>query len=191
MQVSVTFRHMEPTGALKEFANEKVQRINKLFHKPAEAHVVLSLEKYMHKADVTVSANGLMMRGEEKSEDMYQSIDRAIEKIERQLKRYQGKVRNHKAREDGKFKVRLNVLEPDGPVAEANAEVPVESAPAPKVVRTREFVAKPMTVDEAIMQMDLLHNDFLVFQNSATHEINVIYRRKDGNLGLIEAAMHQ
>lgn len=187
MQVSVTFRHMEPTHALKSFAQEKVLRINKLFSKPTEAHVVLSLEKYMHKADITVSANGLLMRGEEKSEDMYQSIDRAIDKIERQLKRYQEKLKSHNAREDGKFKVRLNVLEHEAP---APAEVVPENHPAPKVVRTREFMAKPMQVDEAIMQMDLLHNDFLVFQNSATHEVNVLYRRKDGSFGLIEAATH-
>jgi putative sigma-54 modulation protein len=185
MQVSVTFRHLEPTNALKDFASEKVQRIHKLFHKPTEAHVVLSLEKYMHKADVTVSANGLVMRGEEKSEDMYQSIDRAIDKIEKQLRRYQGKLKQHKAREDGRFKIRLNVLEPED--TQDATEIP-EDHPPPRVIKTREFLARPMTVDEAIMQMDLLHNDFLVFQNGATHEINVLYRRKDGNFGLIEAA---
>lgn len=187
MAVSVTFRQMEATDSLKSFAAEKVNRINKLLHKPSDAHVVLSLEKYMHKADVTVSANGLLMRGEDKSEDMYQSIDRAVEKIERQLRRYQGKLRSHKGAVDGKFKVRLNVLE-QSPES-AQPEVP-ETAPPPKVIRTQEFVAKPMSVDEAIMQMDLLHNDFLVFQNSQSHEINVIYRRKDGNIGLIEATTH-
>lgn len=185
MPVAVTFRHMEPTNALKDFAAEKVGRINKMLSKPMEAHVVLSLEKYMHKADVTLSANGLLMRGEEKSEDMYQSIDRAVDKIERQLKRYQGKLRKHKAREEGKYKVRINVLEPDEAVR--GHEVP-EDHPPPKVIRTREFLARPMSVDEAIMQMDLLHSDFLVFQNSATQEINVLYRRKDANFGLIETA---
>jgi putative sigma-54 modulation protein len=187
MQVSVTFRHMDPTAALKSFASEKVQRIGKLSHKLTEAHVVLSLEKYMHKADITLTANGLTIRGEEKSEDMYASIDRAIDKIERQLKRYQEKVKDHKAREDGKFKVRLNVLEPE-PVEEEVPLQPAKASPPPKVIKTREFLAKPMSVDDAIMQMDLINNDFLVFQNATSSEINVIYRRKDGTFGLIEAA---
>lgn len=188
MAVSVTFRQMEATEALKSHATDKVQRINKLIQKPTEAHVVLSLEKYMHKADVTVSANGLQMRGQDKSEDMYQSIDRAVEKIERQLRRYQGRLKNHKTSGDGKYKVRLNVLEHES-ASEPTKDVPAEAVPA-RVVRTKEFVARPMTTEEAIMQMDLLHNDFLVFQNSGTHEINVIYRRKDGNFGLIEATTH-
>lgn len=184
MPVSVTFRHMEATDSLKSFANDKVSRINKLFHKPTEAHVVLSLERHMHKADVTVNANGLLMRGEDKSEDMYASIDRAVEKIERQLRRYHGRINNHKARDDSRVKVRLKVLETD----EVQEKPVEEEAKAPKVIKTQEFMAKPMNVDEAIMQMDLLHNDFLVFQNSQTHEINVVYRRKDGAFGLIEAS---
>jgi putative sigma-54 modulation protein len=119
---------------------------------------------------------------------MYQSIDRAVDKIERQLRRYQGKLKKHKVHGESRFKVRLAVLEQSSEVGEVN-EVP-EDHPPPKVIKTQEFSAKPMTADEAIMQMDLLHNDFLVFQNSVTHEINVIYRRKDGNFGLIEATTH-
>lgn len=186
MQVSVTFRQMEATPALKDHATDRVQKIAKYISKPTDAHVVLSLEKYMHKADITLNTNGLLIRGAEKSEDMYSSIDRAIEKIERQLKRYREKLKRHQPRQSSNpYRVRLNVL--DNQADENQTDEMAATLPA-RVVETEEFDATPMTVDEAIMQMDLLDNKFLVFQNAGTAQLNVIYRRKDGFFGLIEVA---
>ncbi len=186
MQVSVTFRHMDPTDALKAFAADKVEKIEKFVHAPTDAHVVLSVEKYMHKADITIKANnGMLMRGQEKSEDMYASIDRAMAKIERQVRRYRDKLHSHKPRQGDIAKVMLNVFgnaAPEPEVDEAAAEVAQT-----RVVETKEINAKPMSVDEAVMQMDLLHNDFLVFLNDDTGAFSVLYRRKEGNFGLIEA----
>lgn len=191
MQVSVTFRHMEPTEALKEFAAEKVEKIQKYIHTPCDAHVVLSVEKYMHKADILIKAHGVMMRGEEKSEDMYGSIDRAVERIERQVKRYRNKLTSHKPREGAMAKVTLNYLEAlreaepeESTNGNANAK---DNGLPPEIVETREIDAHYMTVEEAVMQMDLLHNDFLVFLNAGSGEMNVLYRRKAGAYGLIEA----
>lgn len=188
MQVSFTFRQMEPTEALKAFATEKIGKIQKYIHTPCDAHVVLSVEKYMHKADILIKAHGVMMRGEEKSEDMYSSIDRAVERIERQVKRYKNKLTSHKPREGAAAKVTLNYLEAlrdDVKVAEAEAEA--KGGLPPQVVETKEIEALPMTVEEAVMQMDLLHNDFLVFVNAGSGAMNVLYRRKEGHYGLIEA----
>lgn len=183
MQVAVTFRHMEPTNALKEFAAEKIERIEKYIHTPTDAHVVLSVEKYMHKADITIKAHGFMMRGHEKSEDMYASIDRAVDKIERQVRKYKTKLSSHKAREGHAAKVTLNYLEaqrePELEVPPTNGELP------PQIIETKEIDAHPMSVDEALMQMDLMHNDFLVFLNAKSGAMNVLYRR-DGGYGLIE-----
>jgi putative sigma-54 modulation protein len=193
MQVSVTFRHMEPTQALKDFAAEKVGRIDKYIHSPTDAHVVLSTERYMHKADITIKAHGMMMRGEEKSDDMYSSIDGAVDKIERQVKRYRKKLTSHKPREGARMKVRYNILEAQREVEEAlgtETEAPAvaeEMQEAPKIIETTESNAVPMSVDEAVMQMDLAHTDFHVFINAKSNEINVLYRRRDGQLGLIEA----
>jgi putative sigma-54 modulation protein len=185
MQVSVTFRHMEPTEALKEFAADKVARIEKYIHKPTDAHIVLSVEKYMHKADITIKAHGFMMRGREKSEDMYASIDKAVDKIERQVKRYRNKLTSHKPREGAAAKVTLNYLESQRepeppPTPQDNGALP------PQIIETKEIHAHPMTVEEALMQMDLMHNDFLVFVNAKDGGMNVLYRR-DGGFGLIEA----
>lgn len=195
MQVSVTFRHMDPTQALKDFASDKVARIEKYIQTPMDANVVLSTERYMHKADITIKAHGFMMRGQEKSEDMYASIDGAVDKIERQVRKYRKKLKNHKPREGQKMKIRLNYMEPLDELEalaqektmditeQVDSTIPLE---APIINKTQELDAHPLTVNEAVMQMDLLHNDFLVFVNAETTEVNVLYRRKDAGLGLIE-----
>lgn len=185
MQVSVTFRHMEPTEALKEFAAEKVARIRKLIHTPTDAEVVLSVERYMHQADITIKAHGVIMRGKEKSEDMYASIDRAMAKIERQVKRYKSKLSAHKAREGKDAKIKLNILEAQREPEAPEPEVTNNGLP-PEIIETKEVVAPTLSVDEALMQMDLIHADFFVFINAQSHAINVLYRRNEGTFGLIE-----
>lgn len=180
MHVSVTFRHLDPTDALKEFAADKIGRIEKYLHSTCDAHVVLSVEKYMHQADITIKAHGVMMRGKEKSDDMYASIDRAVEKIERQVKRYRNKLTSHKPREGVAAKVRLAYL------AAEDAPAPVEPTAHPQVIESKELDARPMTLEEAVMQMDLLDNDFLVFINAANGGMNVLYRKTEGRFGLIE-----
>jgi putative sigma-54 modulation protein len=182
MQVSVTFRHMEATEALKTFASDKVSRIEKYVHTPTDAHVVLSVERgHMHRAEINVTANGIRIRGEETSEDMYGSIDGATAKIERQLKRYRNKLASHKPREGHAMKVKHQVIASS---LSAEGEVPIESPPT--FVRHEEVDARPMIVEEAIMQMELMHEEFHVFLNAKTNAMNVLYRRKDGTLGLIE-----
>ncbi len=181
MQTNITFRNLDATEAIKSYAREKVDRVNKYLDKASEAHVVLALERHLHHADITIHAGPFFLRGREKSEDMYASIDLAMDKIERQLKRYKEKLKSHRAQphhaEPPPLRVRHDVVSME----------PSEVESAPEIVRTNEFTAKPMSVEEAVMQMDLIHNDFLVFQNAQSREINVGYRRKDGNYGLIEA----
>ena len=180
MQVSVTFRHMDTSDALKTFASEKVSRIEKYIHTPTDAHVVLSVEKHQHRAEINVIANGVRVRGEDSSADMYGSIDAAAQKIERQLKRYREKLANHKTPSGVPSKVRLSYVEQQPDVSELQADVPSS------IVEAKELDASPMSVEEAIMKMDLLQNDFFVFMNAKSNEMNVLYRRKEGNYGLIE-----
>src|SRR5258708_4260792 len=99
MQISVTFRHMSASDPIKKHAMEKVERISKFLDDATEVHVVLSIERYMHKADIHMQSHGVLIRGEESSSDMYNSIDRAIEKIEKQLKRYRNKIQKHRPSE--------------------------------------------------------------------------------------------
>ncbi len=182
MQTNITFRNLDATEAIKSYAREKVDRVNKYLDRASEAHVVLALERHLHHADITIHAGPFFLRGKEKSEDMYASIDLAMDKIERQLKRYKEKLKSHRAQphhgEVAAVRVRHDVV---------NLEGPEQPDAKPQIIRTNEFNVKPMSVEEAVMQMDLIHNDFLVFQNAVSQEVNVVYRRKDGNYGLIEA----
>src|SRR5215469_11069891 len=192
MQFNITFRNLDAIDSLKDYANEKVERVKKYLDRAGEAHVVLSLERHLHHADITIHSGAFLLRGREKSEDMYASIDLAMDKIERQLRRYKEKLKRHHGRERihhrqemlnhrEQIRVRYDVLELADPEKTDQQEV------SPRVIRTNEFLVKPMTVDEAVMQMDLMNNDFLVFTNASSREMNVVYRRKDGHYGLIEA----
>jgi len=187
MQITYTFRNLDSSNALKAYAAEKVERVNKYLDRASEAHVVCTVERHHHVCDITIHAGAFSMRGHEKSEDMYASVDLAMDKIERQLKRYKEKLKHHKGGEHHhladleNIRVKHAVLNIPAPDAEVSEPV------GPRVIRTNELVAKPMSVDDAVMQMDLLNNDFLVFTNGDTQEINVVYRRKDGHYGLIEA----
>lgn len=189
MQLNITFRHLDPIESLKAYARDKVDRANKYLEHAGEAHVVLSLERHLHHADITIQSGPFVLRGREKSEDMYASIDLAMDKIERQLRRYKDRLKNHHGKERVHHraglvenqKVRHDVVQ---------VATPEESDDGtPRVIRTNEFLARPMGVEEAIMQMDLMNNDFLVFLNEQSKELNVVYRRKDGHYGLIEASM--
>ncbi len=173
MIVTVTGKNVEVTDALRDYSEKKATKISKFFEKsPVEAKVTLSTERGKHIVDITVQVNGLLLRGEEKSNDMYGSIDGAIDKIERQIHKFKTRI-NRKFHNDNRI-----VISP--PIT------PIEETSAPVIKRTKRFAVKPMSAEEAVMQMDLLGHDFFVFSNSDTDEINVVYRRKDGNYGLIE-----
>jgi putative sigma-54 modulation protein len=183
MQISVTFRHMSASDALKQHAVEQASRINKYFDQPSEAHVVLSIERYLQKAETTIQAHGMVICGKETSSDMYNSIDRAMEKIEKQIKRYRNKLIKLRPKDGAKLKMRFKLLE-----SPTESEQESTSGLPPTIIETREFQARPMMIDEAVMQMDLLHNDILVFLNTKTDQLNVLYRKKGCQYGLIETS---
>ena len=177
MNVTTTFRHMEQSEALKAYAEEKLERIKKYIDGPVTVHVYFAVEKIRHIVEIVISARGLNTKATDATHDMYAAIDAVIDKIERQLKRYKEKLKDHKpAAEENGRKLSKKIY---------NAES-IETSNEPIIITTKTETAKPMSVDEAVMQMDLLHKDFLVFTDAGSCEINVIYRRKDGNFGLIE-----
>ena len=175
MQLSVTFRHMEASEPLRTYVQERTGKLTKYIDKPMESQVTLSVEKFRQIADVVINANGIRIAGQEEHEDMYAAIDLVMEKIERQVKKYKGKIRKHKPVQGRDLKWRREIYQPES----------FEDDREPVVVRTENYFIKPMSVDEAAMQMDLSQQEFLVFNNASTQSINVLYRRKDGNYGLI------
>jgi putative sigma-54 modulation protein len=179
MQVNITFRHLEPTEALKSHVRGRVQHVQRYFDRPTEAHAVLHVENLHHHAEITLKAGRYLLRGTARTQDMYASIDAAADKIERQLKKHKERIHDHKtpARPFEPVEIRHDVLD-----VLAHPE-----RPSHKVVRSEQFQARPMTVDEAVMQLELLDARFFVFQNAEDGAINVVFRRDDGNVGLIEA----
>ncbi len=177
MQITTTFRHMESSEALKSYVEEKLERVQKYIDEPIVAQVFLTVEKIRHMAEITITAKGITIKASEETNDMYAAIDSVLDKIERQLRRYKEKIKEHKpAVETEERKVKKSVVE----------AVSLGVKNEPVIIKSKTFSIKPMSVEEAVMQMDLLHKDFLVFTDASTEYINVIYRRKDGNYGLIE-----
>src|SRR5262249_53973724 len=185
MNLSVTFRHMEATDAIKDYARERLEKIRKYFPDPIIAHLVLSTERgYQHVADVVITLhNGIVIKGREATEDMYSSIDLVLAKIERQVRRYKERIRDHKPHTGPGVPIRASVLSAEWmesksspPMSAVRPPVHAEAAPArevspspPSIIRSSKFFAKPMAVEEAVMQMNLLENEFLVFMNAQTH----------------------
>lgn len=177
MQIAVTFRHMEASDPLRAYAEDKLERVKKYIDEPIDAQVVMSVEKKIrHRAEVALVAKGITIKGSEETNDMYAAVDAVVDKIERQLKRYKEKIKNHKPASGRERQVQKTVF-----AAESIDEGQGERA----IIRSHSFPVKPMSVEEAVMQMDLLHKDFLVFTDDESEAINVVYRRKDGNYGLI------
>lgn len=197
MQVNITFRGIESTEALKSHLEDRVTHLEKYFDRAIDAQAVLSLERYLQNADITIHAGQYVLRGRVKSEDMYKSIDEAVDKIEKQLKRYKGRMRaTHlkAASEFAAFRVRNDIIEMPEETEAAEEVQSAQEAEAeawsqgPKIVTSHEILAEAMTVDEAIMHMDLADHDFRIFTNVKTGLMNVLYRRKDGHLGLLEVS---
>jgi putative sigma-54 modulation protein len=176
MEITVTFRHTEPIESLRAYAEEKVSKIKKYLDVPLEAHIVLTVEKFRHIADVTLSLNGTPIKAVEETGDMYSAIDQVMDKIENRVKKHLSKIRDHR---------------PESPKGEADS-VTDEAVDAAGLaheeptIEVEKMFAKPMDPEEAAMQLNLLKQEFLVFRNAKSREINVIYKRGDGNLGLIE-----
>ena len=174
---TVRGKNIEITPALRDYVEKRVGKVLKYFDKVGDITVLLTVTKGRHIVEVTVPVHGILLRGEESTMDMYTSIDLVVEKLERQ-------IRKHKTKMERRFR--------EGSLrAEAFADLPRPSAEDESdeypLVKTKRFSVKPMDVQEAIMQMNLLNHDFYVFRDATTEEVDVVYRRADGNYGLIES----
>lgn len=168
MNITVTGRHVEVTGNLKNYTIDKIKKLEKYVGVATEASVTMDVEKYRHKVDVLLRVNGVMIQAESVTDEMYTSIDEVMDKLERRVKKYKNKFLAQRKRE------------------ERFSETPVIEEEAANIITEKPLYVKPMSPEEAAMQLDLLDKLFLVFTNDATQEVNVIHKRSDGNYGLIE-----
>lgn len=182
LQIHVTGRHVSVTEPIKEYARKKIENIGFDFPRILDAHVILDVEKHRHMVDMILHcANHIVIEARAESEDMYASIDEAIARVTRQLRKAKTKIqRHHPTRGEG-YEVDLKVLSPLPEEHEEHTE--------PEVVMTEKFAVKPMFVDEAVLQLQLSNRLFLVFLNARTEKVNVLYKRRTGNFGLIEPTL--
>lgn len=176
MNISFTFKNFEPSDHLKGYAQKRFEKVSKFVSdSEADLQVNLLVDKFRHKADVILNADGVHISAYEESEDMYSTIDMVLDKLEAQLRKMREKMK-HRSRQARGNKVQMNFLSYEDAVGES----------APTIVGTDSYEPKPMSVDEAALQLNTLDNDFLVFLNAETEGVNVIYKRKNGDYGLID-----
>jgi putative sigma-54 modulation protein len=172
MKVTVIAKNMELTEALKEIVQKKISKLEKYFEKDVEAKATLSVQKNRQIIEVTIPFNGAILRGEESTPDMYKSLDLVEDKLERQIRKQKTRL----SRKHG-GSVRF------GELSDIDSKFEEDLG---KLVKVKKFGVKPMNSEEAILQMDLLGHNFFVFQDADTNRVNVVYKRKDGDYGLLE-----
>ncbi len=173
MQTSVTFKNLDPSENLKTYVGEKLNRFDKFLDNPAEANVVLLVEKFRHIAEINISGDRLSINGKEETGDMYSAIDMVLDKLEKQIKKNKQKIRDHRGSQNQKAK-------------RVSQDMGTAEDEAAGQIKIKNIEYKPMDIEEAIMQMDLINKSFLVFTNAVTDKVNVLYRRKNGHYGLIQ-----
>jgi putative sigma-54 modulation protein len=173
MKFIISGKNFEVTDALRDRVIKKVGKLDKFFNPDTEAHVTMSIERNRHIFEITIPFNGVIIRAEVSNDDMYAAVDKATDILE-------GQIRKNKTRLEKKLRENAFLADDFKPLEEAEEEHEF------KVVRSKRFAIKPMTVEEAILQMNLLGHEFFVFSNAESKEVNVVYRRKDANYGLIE-----
>ncbi|HHY81493.1 MAG TPA: ribosome-associated translation inhibitor RaiA [Clostridiales bacterium] len=176
MNIKISGKNVEITDALRRQVNKKVGKLERYFVPGTEAQVTLSVEKNRHIVEVTIPFNGILIRAEESTDDMYASIDKVLDKLEHQIHKYRTKL--ERSFKSGAFKDERLLFSDEVYQDDSQEEL--------KIVKTKRFAIKPMAVEEALMQMDLLGHSFFVFTNADTDEVNVVYKRRDGKYGLIE-----
>jgi putative sigma-54 modulation protein len=181
MEVIVTGRHLEVTPAIREYAAKKLDHIDIDFPRIISAHFIVEVEKFRHIAELIVQCgNHITIEARDVEEDLYASIDRVVDKVARQMRKYKTKIQNHRPRTHAPMHLDEHVLTHDLHEDEGTH----------RVVRTEQFAIKPMSVDEAVLQLELLSaRQFLVFLNAENDKVNVLYRRKNGDFGLVQPTL--
>ena len=174
MRVDFTGRGVEITNQVRSFTQGKLERLNKLLDNIHDVHVVLSVEKYRHKAEIKFLSQKKAFHGADETADMYQSIDGVIDKLESQARKF--KEKNHSRKRNTTETIRINVLSQRESGDDGGL----------KVITTDQTSVKPMSLDEALDELDKLAQDFIIYRNSDTDRINLVYKRSDGNIGYIE-----
>jgi putative sigma-54 modulation protein len=177
MQIAVAFRHMEADNGVKDYVEEKVQRLQKYIVNPSEIHVVLSAEKFRHIAEITIIGNRITLNSQGRNSDLYSAIDQMVKKAERQIRERRGRARQK----------RSNLSPSKAPIRRGRSALKSrEEMGISSIIQRKHILAEAMSLEEAVAQLDLSKEDFLVFINSDSEQMNVLRRGKDGGYEWVE-----
>jgi len=172
MQLSITFKNLDTSENIKMHLAEKIAKLDKLLDNPGEATAVLSVEKFRNIAEISINGDRLVLNSKEETSDIYSSIDAAVDKLEKQIKKNKEKIKTKRTKSKNKWFPKVeNISERD----QSELEIKIEN-----------IDYKPMYPEEAVIQFEMEGNNFFVFTNAKTERVNVIYRRNDGHYGLIQ-----
>lgn len=188
MRVTFIGKSVNITDREREYAEKKLQRLSRYFSSAREAQLTHSVQRNFQIVEVVLDLDGMLLRAEDRSPDVFASIDAVTEKLEQQVRRAKEKLKHHKGKADAPTVAAVLAEEPEAEEApgDGGEDGAVSTVAGGGVVRRKRFAIKPMTVDEASLQLDLLNHDFFGFLNADTDEFNVMYRRRDGDYGLLE-----
>ncbi|WDP86619.1 MAG: ribosome-associated translation inhibitor RaiA [Desulfobacter sp.] len=176
MQTMVTFKKIDSSDALKAYIQKKLDRFDKMLENPAEAHVVLSVEKIRHIAEITLTCDKLNIHAKEKSENMYSSIDALMDKVKAQINKHKEKIKRHMS---GNKKSLNDTYEFNPTVPQAGPDN------IPQII-IEPIDDKPMDIEDAVVELNSGKKSFFVFNNARTEQLNVVYKHNNGKLGLIQ-----
>lgn len=174
MKFEYTGRHIEVTPALKKHVENHFSKVEHIFNDSTKAHVIIEVDKGKHYAEIVLKWKDRVFTAEAISTDMYQALTKTIGKLEKQALKQKNKVidKHHKAKKASKIDPKINEVEP--------------SPDSPRIIHTKKYQVKPMTEEEAILLLKTDENQFLVYRDAVSQKVSVIYKRKDGNYGLIQ-----
>jgi putative sigma-54 modulation protein len=186
MQLEITGRHIEITPALREFAEEKLGKLERLLDGPLEVHVVLGIEKHRHTAEIQVKSRNGVFSGTQETGDLYASIGEVADKLERQALKHKEKARTWKQKKGPRSPEAAAAIEANAaPEKPSTSESEDETNP-PRIVRSWRYRVKPLAPEDAVLELESTQEDVLVFRDAETDRVNVVYRQKDGNFALVE-----
>jgi len=194
--ISVTGRNVSVTDSMKDYAIEKISKIERFSTRIVDVVITMDIQRYMHRVDVVLNVDHIKIKATATSDNMYASIDKVADKIDAQLRRYKKRIHEHQGKAVETTEMRVNVLKPidQEEILEINDEIDEENIRKEneryqhhQIVKQETSPLKVLTVDEALMKIDLSDDHFLIFRNEADKKLCVIYRRDDGNYGIIEA----
>jgi putative sigma-54 modulation protein len=186
MQLDMTGRHIEITPALREFAEEKLGKLERLLDGPLEVHVVLGIEKHRHMAEIQVKSRTGVFSGTQETGDLYASIGEVADKLERQALKHKEKMRTRRVKRGPRRPEAAAEIEANAAPAPSGDDAEDDAGPPPRIVRSHRYRIKPLSAEDAVLELESSAEDVLVFRDSETDGVHVVYRQKDGNFALVE-----